>query len=54
MLNLAVELDLSSPCWLVLGVAIDSGYGHDSRLNEKFADQIAAMEKVDEPELVGK
>lgn len=55
MLNLAVETWIYFVVWLVLGVLIYFGYGRShSRLDEKHADQVAAMEKIPEPELAAK
>jgi APA family basic amino acid/polyamine antiporter len=52
MVNLAVETWIYFVVWLVLGVLIYFGYGRrHSRLNQKYADQVAAMERTAEPEL---
>lgn len=51
MVNLAVETWIYFVVWLVLGVGIYFGYGRShSRLNQKFAPQMAARQKPAEAE----
>lgn len=53
MLNLAVETWLFFGVWLVMGVGIYFGYGRShSRLNQKFAPQMAGVKKPAEAELL--
>ena len=48
--SLAVETWIYLVWWLVLDVLIYCGYGRShSRLDEKHADQVAAMEKIAGP-----